>query len=101
MKIGAVIGLSAFIILMLIQIGSFYKQQHALEADLVQVMEQAKKADADYKSLQADYEYYQNPANLEKELRSRFNYHSPDEKLIVIVPKPSSTLDTATTNASY
>ncbi len=84
---------------MLIQIGSFYKQQKALEVNLAQVMQQVKKADADYKSLQADYEYYQNPANLEKEIRSRFNYHSPDEKLIVIVPKPSSTIDSVGTSS--
>lgn len=96
MKIGAVIGLTLIIILMLVQISSFNSQQAELKDNLAQVMKASEKAEADYTALQADYEYYQNPANLEKEIRSRFNYHSPDEKLIVIVPKPSSTQATAT-----
>ena len=31
-----------------------------------------------------------NPANLEKELRARFNYREPGEKLIIIVPQAGS-----------
>jgi len=37
--------------------------------------------------LQADISYYANPDNLEKELRARFNYKSPGEELIIVVPK--------------
>ena len=37
--------------------------------------------------LQADILYYANPDNLEKELRARFNYKSPGEELIIVVPK--------------
>ena len=91
MKIGAAIGLGILIILMMVQIGVFYVRERDLEKNYAQVVESAKKADAEYAKLEADYHYYQNPANLEKELRARFNYHSPDEKLIVIVPKVSST----------
>ena len=36
--------------------------------------------------LQADLEYFQEPENLVKELRSRFNYKKPGEKLIIVVP---------------
>lgn len=40
----------------------------------------------DSNNLKADLEYFSDPANLEKELRSRFNYKNPGEKLIIIVP---------------
>ncbi len=36
--------------------------------------------------LQADLEYFSEPENLEKEIRSRFNYKKPGENLIIIVP---------------
>ena len=96
MRIVAVIALSILIILMGIQAGLFYTKKVTLEKQHAQVIEQAKQADAEYKTLEADYQYYQNPANLEKELRARFNFHLPDEKLIVIVPKASGISPTST-----
>lgn len=50
----------------------------------------------DQERLQADLEYIINPANLEKELRQRFNYREPGEKLIIIVPPQSSEGPTST-----
>lgn len=94
MRIGGAILLSILVILMGIQIGVFYRQKKDLEQNFAQIIEAAKRADDDYKKLEADYQYYQNPENLEKELRSRFNYHSPDEKLIIIVPKATTTSST-------
>lgn len=44
----------------------------------------------DSEKLKADLNYFINPSNLEKELRARFNYRSPDENLIIIVPASSS-----------
>lgn len=52
----------------------------AVAAELTAVLEENKK-------LQADISYYANPNNLEKELRARFNYKSPGEELIIVVPK--------------
>jgi len=34
--------------------------------------------------LKSDLEYYSKPENLEKELRSRFNYKKPGEQTIII-----------------
>lgn len=45
------------------------------------------RATNDSEKLKADLEYFLKPSNLEKELRSRFNYRKPDEKLIIIVPE--------------
>jgi len=39
---------------------------------------------------QADLEYFSHPENLEKELRSRFNYKNPGEKLIILVQPADS-----------
>lgn len=36
--------------------------------------------------LQADLEYFSNPSNLEKEVRTRFNYKSPGENMIIVIP---------------
>lgn len=36
-------------------------------------------------------EYFKRPENLLKELKSQFNYRSPDEKLIIVIPGVEST----------
>jgi uncharacterized protein YfcZ (UPF0381/DUF406 family) len=99
MRILAAVGLSVLILLMTIQVGVFYKKKNQLENQYADIVKQAKQADDEYKSLESDYQYYQNPANLEKELRARFNYRLPDEKLIVIVPKASGTVSSTTSTS--
>lgn len=37
--------------------------------------------------LHGKIEYFSNPRNLEKELRARFNYRLPYEKLIIVIPE--------------
>jgi cell division protein FtsL len=95
----AIIILFVLTILMAVQIAVFYKQKVKLEAALSSIMRDAKKAEDDYAKLEADYEYYQNPANLEKELRARFNLRLPDEKLMVVVPKAASIASSTTSTA--
>ena len=36
--------------------------------------------------IQSEIEYFSHPENLEKELRARFNYKKPGEKMIIITP---------------
>lgn len=43
--------------------------------------------EAENKKVEDDIQYYSNTANLIKELRSQLNYHLPDEKMIIVVPK--------------
>lgn len=50
---------------------------------------------AENKTFEADIEYFKNPANLLKELKSQFNYREEGEKLIIIVP-PSENSATTT-----
>lgn len=43
--------------------------------------------EADNNNLKSQIEYFTDPRNLEKELRTRFNVRFPGEKLIIVVPK--------------
>lgn len=36
--------------------------------------------------IQSEIEYFSYPENLEKELRQKFNYKKPGEKMIIIIP---------------
>ena len=49
------------------------------------------KAKIDEEKLQDELEYYSKQANVLKKLRGQFDYKSPGEKLIIIVPKNQST----------
>ncbi|OGY65488.1 MAG: hypothetical protein A3A04_01700 [Candidatus Harrisonbacteria bacterium RIFCSPLOWO2_01_FULL_40_28] len=44
------------------------------------------KGISENESLKADIQYFMNPYNLEKELRSKFNYKKSEEKMIIVVP---------------
>ena len=49
--------------------------------------------ETDNSDLKEKIAYYSNPRNLEKELRARFNYRFPNEKLIIVVPKKESSTE--------
>ena len=59
----------------------------AATADLKSAMEESARLESEQAKLGEDIEYYSDPHNLEKELRARFNYRSPEEKLIIVVPE--------------
>ncbi len=86
MKLSIAVILAILFGLFITKAWSFHSRENALSAQLSQIETQYKSTEEDYRNLQADYEYYKNPENLEKELRARFNYRSPDEKMIIIVP---------------
>ena len=91
MKIAAIVILSIGLIFLGVQIVSFLKQEHQLGSDLSDVQTRLTKAQADQATLQEESQYLANPANLEKELRARFNYKKPGETMVIIVPPQSST----------
>jgi hypothetical protein len=92
MKGVIIIILVVFLVFLASQIWYFYGETGAAERELDELKAGLDEARSDYEALKADYEFYLTPDNLEKELRARFNYRSPDEKLIIIVPPqaPSS-----------
>lgn len=91
MKILAIVGLSILVILIGVQIYSFLGQENQLSQTLSDTEARVLKAQSDEADLSADVQYLANPANLEKELRARFNYKKPGETMVVIVPSASST----------
>ena len=94
MKIAALIILSLLMIFLGVQIVSYIRQEHELSASLSSLQQKLTKAQADEASLQEENNYLANPANLEKELRTQYNYKYPGETMVIIVPGATSTTST-------
>ena len=86
-KLVTVATLSAVLIFLVVQIWYFYGRGELAGRELDGLRMDIQRAQAEQEALRADAEYYGNSANLEKELRSRFNYKLPEETMIVIVPQ--------------
>ncbi len=92
-------GMRLFIVFILVGLLVFlfgqmwYFYEHGTEAarNLEKVRVELEKAKHEQAALMADRDYYRIPANLEKELRARFNYRAEGETMIVIVENNSST----------
>lgn len=61
-----------------------------LSKEMKAVNKELTLVETDNNDLREKLNYYSNPRNLEKELRARFNYRLPNEKLIIVVPKKES-----------
>ncbi len=72
----------------------FVRQEWQLGSQLADVQANLAKAQTQEASLQNEAQYLSNPANLEKELRARFNYKKPGEQMIIIVPAGPNTTST-------
>lgn len=90
MKLAAVIILSGLIIFLGTQIYSFIGREREAQRTFSEYQAKLDKTKLDNQKLQEELNYYSQEANLEKELRKRFNYKAPDEKLIIIVPRNAS-----------
>ena len=74
------------------QVYSSLVRQGAVNREFQELNQKLQKAQMEHDELRADFDYYSNPENLEKEIRARFNYKKPGEKTLIIVPQqPSST----------
>lgn len=91
MKIIVIVILLVLLGVLVNELYFFYEKNRAAESRYQEFKTQLDKASLAYKQLREDLDYYLNPANLEKELRSRFNYRLPDEKFLIIVPGISPT----------
>jgi cell division protein FtsB len=91
MKIAAAIVLSLAFIFIATQIVYSIKQEHSLAATFSGVESKLRQAKTDEQSLSAEVNYLANPANLEKELRARFNYAKPGETMVIIVSSSTPT----------
>lgn len=84
----------AILLLMLIffgaQIHSLYRESASASAVYDEEKQALFRSKEDAEKSTSDLNYFLNPVNLGKELRARFNYKLPDENLIIIVPKVTS-----------
>jgi cell division protein FtsB len=82
-----------YLILGSVALGVGY-QVYSLECKRAQLDEEYLQMHAEYGVLEAEnymlqekLHYFAEERNIEKELRARFNYRDPDEKLIIVVPE--------------
>lgn len=73
-----------FVVALIFQIWNLGGENRRLGAELETLASEAKTLSAENSELQGDIEYYAEPENLGKELKSRFDYKRPGEELIKI-----------------
>jgi len=80
------------IILIVVLIGIGYevftinKENQRLKKEFNELSSQLEAVQKENEKLKSDLEYYSKPENLEKELRSKFNYKKEGEQTIIITP---------------
>ena len=72
--------------ILLFQVYQLYSYQGGLQKVFSELSLRVAALRVESLNLQADLNYFQEPENLEKELRTKFNYKKPGEKLIIVVP---------------
>ncbi len=63
-----------------------FREKNLLENKLRRLTAKAEALEKDRAEIQSGIEYFSRPENLEKELRAKFNYKKPGEKMIIVVP---------------
>ncbi len=71
------------------------KERGVARDELHTVQQKASVIDSDRARINSQTDFIADPDNLEKELRSRFNYHKPGEREIIIVPAQTPTSSTS------
>lgn len=66
------------------QLYRFYVRNNGMEKELTVITSEIEEFQQDNERLQADLHYFQEPENLAKELKSKFDYKRPGEKMIKI-----------------
>jgi cell division protein FtsL len=89
MKIAFAVVLGIVLILVAVRVVSFFNEERALNQNLSDIQSRLTDAKSQEANLQGEMQYLANPANLEKELRTQFNYKKPGENMVIIVPPPS------------
>ncbi len=84
MKLGVILASIVIAIFLGIQLFNFYQSNSQLSAKLKTASAEAVTLQSDNAKLKADLEYFAEPENLAKELKAKFDYKKPGEKLIKI-----------------
>ena len=67
-----------------IQFYNLYKSNNTLDAKLKETESEVRTLTGEAEQLKADISYFSDPENLAKELKAKFDYKKPGEKLIKI-----------------
>jgi len=94
-KAGVVALLFALVFVLGAQILSLASQSSKAGKDFAEMQNKLDQARADQNKFSADLEYYLNPENLKKELKGRFNYKEPGEKMLILVNKDGTSTPTS------
>jgi len=86
MKLVAIIILSIVLIGISVQIYFIFKERNQLKTELGGLNGRLAALVKENSDLQSDIEYFSYPENLQKELKAKFNYKEPGEKMMIIVP---------------
>lgn len=86
MKFFLMLFLGAILAVAIIQVVGLYGQRQSLAKELETLETEAQELSKDQRQLQADIEYYGLDRNLGKEFQSKFNYKSPEETMVILVP---------------
>ena len=86
--------ISAILILMIAFLGyqlfNLYLQHYDLEKSAEKLNAQITSLNNENGNLNSDIEYFSNPENLEKELKSQSNYRKAGEQMIIVIPSSSN-----------
>ena len=86
--------LEALLLFLGSQLWYFYKRGETARANVEAQDEKLRVVEREHESLRRDADYYGETANVEKELRGKFNYKAPGETMMVIVPGEQSSTTT-------
>jgi len=86
MKVIASLFLIVILIVFSVEVYFLLKEKNQLQNKLNELNSRLDLLQAENNQLRSDLDYFSYPENLEKELRSRFNYKKPQEKMIIITP---------------
>ncbi|MFA6136037.1 MAG: hypothetical protein WC705_01630 [Candidatus Paceibacterota bacterium] len=75
-----------FLLLLWVNLFVIFKELRKLSLEYKQVSEDFVKLEDENKMIERDIAFYSFPANLEKNLREKFNYKKTGEKMIIVVP---------------
>ena len=67
------------------------QEKNSLGREAGELSEVLKSLEEENRTLTSKIEYFQNPENLLKEVKSQFNYREEGEGLIIIVPNVTNT----------
>ncbi len=84
MRIGVILASVLIAIFLGIQLFNFYQSNSELSSKLKTASAEAVTLQSDNAKLKADLQYFAEPENLAKELKAKFDYKKPGEKLIKI-----------------